>query len=54
MINHKNEAINLMLEDLYTIHSDIRNQAKVMNCEQELNDIRDNVIEYVKSHLNNN
>ena len=44
------EAINLMLEDLYTLHTNIRERAKILNCEKELNQIRDDVITYLKSY----
>ena len=50
MNNSQKEAVNLMLEDLYTIHSNIRERAKILNCEQELNQLRDNVINYLKSY----
>lgn len=42
------QAINLLIEDLYTSHPEIRNQAKIMKCESELNRIRDDVIQYLK------
>jgi hypothetical protein len=44
------EAIDLMLEDLYTIHNNIRERAKILNCEQELNQLRDDVVDYLKSY----
>ncbi len=50
MTENYSQAIDLMLEDLYTTHSDIRHQAKFLNCEQELNQIRDNMIEYLKDY----
>ena len=39
-----------MVEDLYTVHSDIRKEAKMFGCEQELNKIRDDVLEYLRSY----
>jgi uncharacterized protein (UPF0305 family) len=49
MTELKKEAINLMLEDLYTIRSDIRERAKVLGCEKELNEIKKCLIEYLDS-----
>lgn len=54
MTENYSEAMNLMIEDLYTIRTDIRHQAKLLNCEQELNEIRNDVIEYLKSNLSKN
>lgn len=54
MTSNYPQAIDLMLEDLYTIHANIRNQAKIMNCEKELNEIRDDIIKYLKSYKGNN
>lgn len=48
MTTKQSQAINLLIEDLYTSHPEIRNQAKLMNCESELNQIRDDVIRYLK------
>ena len=42
------KAIDLMIQDLYTSHSEIRNEAKLLNCESELLKIRDDVISYLK------
>jgi hypothetical protein len=50
MTEQQKEAIDLLIEDLYTIHSDIRKNSKVLGCEQELLQIRDDVIEYLKSY----
>jgi hypothetical protein len=50
MNEQQKEAINLMIEDLYTSHNDIRQQAKILNCEQELNKLRDDVVNYLKSY----
>ena len=48
MTSSYTQAIDLMIEDLYTSHSEIRNEAKMLNCEKELNTIRDDVISYLK------
>lgn len=50
MTSSYSQAIDLMLEDLYTSHFKIRNEAKLLNCETELNQIRDDVIEYLKDY----
>lgn len=49
MTNAQTEARNLMLEDLHTIHSDIRLNAKELQCEQELDDIKELLINYLLS-----
>ena len=49
MTNAQKEARNLMLEDLHTIHSDIRLEAKKLNCEHELEDIKALLINYLLS-----
>ena len=50
MTEEQKHAIDLMIEDLYTIHSDIRKEAKMFGCEPELLQIRDDVINYLKSY----
>ena len=40
-------AIDLMLEDLQQRHSDIRNMAKQLGCENELDSIKIDLIEYL-------
>jgi hypothetical protein len=50
MTEEQKHAIELMVEDLYTIHSEIRKEAKMFGCEQELLQLRDDVIEYLKSY----
>lgn len=50
MNEQQREAINLMLEDLYTLNIDIRQQAKVLKCEQELIQIREDIVNYLKSY----
>lgn len=53
MTEHQEQAIDLMIEDLYTIHSEIRKEAKMFGCEQELLNIRDDVVEYLKNYEKN-
>jgi hypothetical protein len=48
MISSYSQAIDLIIQDLYTSHSEIRNEAKMLNCETELLRIRDDVISYLK------
>jgi adenosine deaminase len=50
MTEQQKHAIELMLEDLYTIRSDIRKESKMFGCEQELLQIRDDIVEYLKSY----
>lgn len=50
MNEKQKHAIELLIEDLYTTRSDIRKEAKMFECEQELLQIRDNVVEYLKSY----
>jgi len=49
MTNAQIEARNLMLEDLHTIHSNIRLDAKQLDCEQELEEIKELLIDYLLS-----
>ena len=49
MNQRKNQAIDLMIEDLYTVHSDIRLMAKEFGCESELEELKVNLIEYLYS-----
>lgn len=48
MTSSYTQAIDLMIQDLYTSHSEIRNEAKMLNCEDELLKIRDDMISYLK------
>jgi len=41
------QAIDLMLEDLHIKHGDIREQAKESMCEEELDKIKECLIEYL-------
>lgn len=50
MTEQQNHAIELLIQDLYTIRSDIRKEAKMFGCEQELLQLRDNVVEYLKGY----
>lgn len=47
MTNTQKEARNLMLEDLHTIHYDIRLESKKLNCEQELETLKELLINYL-------
>lgn len=49
MTQRKNQAIDLMIEDLYTVHSDIRLIAKELGCETELEELKVKLIEYLYS-----
>jgi len=51
MTEQQKHAIDLMLEDLYTVRSDIRKESKMFGCEQELLQLRDDVVDYLKSYL---
>jgi len=51
-MTHKNkqlEAIDLLIEDLRTPHSQIRMQAKKLECDSELTIWQDFVLEYLKN-----
>jgi adenosine deaminase len=50
MTEQQKHAIDLMIEDLYTIHSEIRKESKMFGCEQELLQIRDDMVKYLKSY----
>jgi hypothetical protein len=50
MTEQQKHAIYLMIEDLYTVRSDIRKESKMFGCEQELLKIRDDVVDYLKSY----
>ena len=50
MLNQlKKQAIDLMLEDLHTKNVDIRVKAKKLGCEDELEELKLNLIEYLYS-----
>lgn len=50
MTDQQKYAIDLLIVDLYTIHSEIRKEAKMFGCEEELLKLRDDVVEYLKSY----
>lgn len=42
------KALDLMILDLQTIHSEIRIEAKNTDCEKELNEWKNNVLDYLR------
>jgi hypothetical protein len=56
MTENQENAINLIVEGLYSIRPELRTRAKKMNCEQELDEIKDDLLKYLNtircSHLN--
>jgi len=53
MTEEQKHAIELMIEDLYTVRSDIRKESKMFGCEPELLQIRDDVVDYLKNYEKN-
>lgn len=50
MLNQsKRQAIDLMLEDLHTKNIEVRTTAKELGCEEELEEIKTNLIDYLYS-----
>jgi len=49
MVSPKNQAIDLMLEDLHTKNIEVRTTAKELECENELEELKINLIEYLYS-----
>jgi hypothetical protein len=47
MSTEKSKAIDLMIEDLHTVHPEIRCRAKGQGCEQELDVIKRQLIDYL-------
>jgi hypothetical protein len=45
----KIQAIDLMLEDLHTKNVEVRSIAKQLGCEEELEELKINLIEYLYS-----
>jgi hypothetical protein len=45
----KSQAIDLMLEDLHTKNVEVRSTAKQLGCEEELEELKINLIEYLYS-----
>ena len=56
MSENKENAIDLIVEGLHSIRPELRTRAKKLNCEQELDEIKDQLIKYLHtircSHLN--
>lgn len=47
-MNHqKSKAIDLISEDLRTVHHEIRSKAKELGCEQELENIKFQLLNYL-------
>lgn len=46
-------AIDLLIEDLNTVRSDIRNQAKELECEPELDVLKNDLLNYLHGHRKN-
>ena len=44
----KSKAIDLMIEDLHTSHHEIRSKAKGQGCENELDFIKVQLLDYLK------
>jgi hypothetical protein len=44
----KSRAIDLMIEDLHTYNPEIRTKAKFQGCEKELDDIKYQLVNYLK------
>lgn len=49
MTKKQKEAIDLMLQDLRIKHVDIRNQAKELDCEKELDELKEDLIYYLNN-----
>lgn len=47
MENKKLQAINLMIEDLHTSHTNIRIQSLELECDHELEEIKIALLEYL-------
>ena len=48
----KIDALDLLIEDISTIHPNIRKEAKKMQCEEELNSYAEDILEYIKQKRN--
>jgi hypothetical protein len=44
---NRNKAIDLMVEDLHTIHHEIRCRAKGQGCEGELDVVKQQLLDYL-------
>lgn len=42
-------ALDLLIEDLNVVHSDIRTRAKTLACENELDNWKNEVLEYLQT-----
>lgn len=49
MTQKEQQAIDLLLEDLHTHHYEIRVHAKNLNCEVELEERKNDLINYLQS-----
>lgn len=47
MSHSKSKAIDLMIEDLHTVHPEIRCRAKGQGCEYDLDVIKQQLIDYL-------
>lgn len=47
MSHSKSKAIDLMIEDLHTVHPEIRCRAKGQGCETDLDVIKQQLIDYL-------
>jgi len=47
MNQQKSNAIDLMMEDLHTVHHEIRSRAKSQGCESELDTIKIQLLDYL-------
>lgn len=43
----RNRAIDLMIEDLHTAHHEIRSKAKGEGCEQDLDTVKQQLLDYL-------
>lgn len=50
MTEQQRNAIDLLIEDLYRPHSDTVKTSKMFGCEQEFLQLRNDVIEYLRSY----
>jgi len=46
-ISKRTDAIDLMIQDLLTRHSNIRNGAKKLGCERELDQVKEQLLIYL-------
>jgi hypothetical protein len=46
-ISKRTDAIDLMIQDLLTRHFDIRNSAKKLGCEKELDQLKEQLLTYL-------